>query len=189
MSSLGFSSLPFPTGARRTYFSGGAGVHGRDAEKKPNAPRSTVGHPLAGSPGTGFILLLPSLLPLLLSSPFRPRRRWPLACFLRGATRLASKGWFCAERKVLPASAGASLLLSLGTSLTLGCAKRPLVVRSPSGGFLRAWKGLSPPRLGEESAVGDIPRDLGGRGLPAGADSGFGVAPEQCHLTSSCSLG
>ena len=49
-------------------------------------------------------------LPFLLSSSFCPVAA--AAGFLRGATRLASKGWFCSERKVLPTSAGASLLLS-----------------------------------------------------------------------------
>lgn len=50
-------------------------------------------------------------LPFFLSSSFSPVAA-AAAGFLRGATRLASKGWFCSERKVLPASAGASLLLS-----------------------------------------------------------------------------
>ena len=81
-------------------------------------------------------------LPSLLRSPFRPVAA--AACFLGGATRLASKGWFCSERKVLPASAGASLLLSPGASLSLGCAKRPLMGRFP-GGASRA-PGKSAPR-------------------------------------------
>lgn len=122
------------------------GVHARGSEKKPNLPCSTTGHPFAGFPSAGFIFLLPSLLPLFLSSSFLPVAA--AACFLRGATLLASKGWFCSEHKVLPASAGASLLLSLGTSLSLGCAKRPLVVRFPERRSLRPWKVLSPQRLG-----------------------------------------
>lgn len=82
-------------------------------------------------------------LPSLLRSPFRPVAA-AAACFLGGATRLASKGWLCSERKVLPASAGASLLLSPGASLSLGCAKRPLMGRFP-GGASRA-PGKSAPR-------------------------------------------
>lgn len=41
------------------------------------------------------------------------------AGFLGGAKRLASKGWFRSERKVLPASAGASLLMVLAPACRL----------------------------------------------------------------------
>lgn len=153
--------LPFPPRrASKAHLclwgrAGGAGAHGRrDAEKQPNPPRSTAGHPLEGFPGTGFMFLLPSLLPLFLLSPsFRLRRCPPLASSEeRGATRLASKGWLCSERKVLPASAGASLLLSPGTSLTLGCAKRPLVVRFPADASCAPGEAPLPtPRLGARS--------------------------------------
>lgn len=79
---------------------------------------------------SSFFFFLRYFLSSFLSYSFHPVAA---AGFLRGATRLASKGWFCSERKVPPASAGASLLLSPGARLSLGCAKRPLMERFPGG--------------------------------------------------------
>lgn len=76
-------------------------------------------------------------------SSFRPLSAQslpPLAAPRSDATGQQRVVLLGAERKVLPASAGASLLLSLGTSRSLGCAKRPLVVRFRADAFCAPGK-------------------------------------------------
>lgn len=131
--------------ARPTYFLGVA----QEKAFTPGVRKSS--QILLAPPSATLSRALPALasffffpryfLSSFLSSSLRPVAA--AAGFLRGATRLASKGWFCWERKVLPASAGASLLLSPGASLSLGCARRPLLVRFP-GGASRAPGKFSP---------------------------------------------
>lgn len=95
-----------------------------------------------------------SLLPLFLSLPgFSPRRH--LRGFLGGATQLARKGGSGRSAKVLPASAGASPQPSPDASLSLGCAKCPLMVRFSCRTVPRPCKVLAPQTL--ELAVGTIP--------------------------------
>lgn len=138
------SPLP-PRRAPLLSFLGGLAERRRDSRpasaKEAQSSPLLVGQALRGFPQRWLqFALVPPLLPLLLL----PFVLLPLpvaaAGFLGGAMRLASKGWFCSERKVLPALAGASLLLSPGASPSLGCAKRPLMMEAPGWYFPRPFK-------------------------------------------------
>ncbi|MEJ1276939.1 hypothetical protein NN561_007851 [Cricetulus griseus] len=99
-----------------------------------------------------------SFFPLYFLSSFLCR------AFRPGATSAASseerdnwpvKGGSARSAKVLPASAGASPLPSPDASLSLGCAKRPLMMRFSCRTDPRPCKVLAPQTL--ELAVGTIP--------------------------------
>lgn len=156
-SSLGFLTLLFPPRRDPTYFLGLAQekrVHTWGARKQPNPPSSVVGRPLAGSPRAGFIFLLPSLLPPFLSfvlfPPSRRRRRLPQRSDATGQQRVVLLGAQSSPRLSwrLPVA-------EPGAGLSLGCAKRPLMVESRGWPFPRPRQVLAPPRPGV--VVGDIP--------------------------------
>lgn len=146
MRSLGWSLLLGLPGEPHFFLSLGVlqkeeEIHALRAQKKPKALRSSVGQALRGFPQRWLqFALVPPLLPLLLLPFVLLSLPVAAAGFLGGAMRLASKGWFCSERKVLPALAGASLLLSPGASPSLGCAKRPLMMEAPGWYFPRPSK-------------------------------------------------
>lgn len=153
----------FSAQTRPTYFLGLAqekGLHTWGARKQPNPPSSAVGRPLAGSPSSGFIFLLPSLLPPFLSfvlfPPSRRRRR------RRRRRRLPQRSDATGQQRVVLLGAQSSPRLSRrlpvaepGAGLSLGCAKRPRMVQSRGWRFPRPWQVLAPPR--PAVVVGDIP--------------------------------
>lgn len=148
MLSLGFFSFSAP--ARLTYFLEVAlerafttGMRGSSQIRPaplsatlPRIPQRWLHFPprLATS-SLPFFPFLSSQSPTPLASS-EERHDWP------------AKGGSARSAKVLPASAGASLLLRPGASLSLGCAKRPLMVRFPGGTSRAPGKVLFPQNRG-----------------------------------------
>lgn len=119
----------FSTQARPTYFLGVAqekaftpGVRKR-SQSRP-APRPAI--PSRAPPALASVFFFPCYFPLpfVLFLPSRRSRLLPPRSDATGQQRVVVLG-----AQSSPRLSRASLLLSPGTSLSLGCAKRPLVVR------------------------------------------------------------
>lgn len=175
--SLGFFSLPFPP-RRDPLISSGPR---RRRRSRPECGQEAKAVLLGALPPFGALLpgrlhfsssLTTSSLP---SVPFPPSRRRGLLPRRSDATGQQRVVLLRAQSS--PRLSRASLLPSPGSSLSLGCAQRPLVVQSPRSAS-RA-PGKSCPLTSLRVVVCDTPCDLIGRRLGAVENSEFRVAPEE----------